>query len=278
MTEAVIVEAVRTAIGRRGGKLSPVRPDDLLALTLREVVSRAGVDPAQVDDVIAGCVTQTGEQGMNIARAAALIAGFPIEVPGTTVNRFCGSGQQAVNFAAQGVLSGAQEIVIGAGVENMSRVPMGSDAFGPGEGPVSPGLMDLFEIIPQGNSAEMIARKWGFNREQLDEFAYQSHVKAGQAIKEGRFTHEIFPVEVKQNGSGYEFAVDEGGRIPPSREKMAQLKPSFQDDGGVTAGNSRQLRPAAPAHFVIGRQKRRQLWLQARPAGAGPASVRSVPT
>jgi len=121
MTEAVIVEAVRTAIGRRGGKLSPVRPDDLLALTLREVVNRAGIDAAQVDDVIAGCVTQTGEQGMNIARAAALIAGFPVEVPGTTVNRFCGSGQQAVNFAAQGVLSGAQEIVIGAGVENGCR-------------------------------------------------------------------------------------------------------------------------------------------------------------
>ena len=137
MTEAVIVEAVRTAIGRRSGKLSPVRPDDLLALTLREVVTRAGVDPAQVDDVVVGCVTQTGEQGMNIGRAAVLIAGFPVEVPGTTINRFCGSGQQAVNFAAQGVLSGAQDIVIGAGVENMSRVPMGSDAFGPGEGPVS---------------------------------------------------------------------------------------------------------------------------------------------
>src|SRR2546428_3141597 len=118
MTEAVIVEAVRTAIGRRGGKLSPVRPDDLLALTLREVVSRAGVDPAQVDDVIAGCVTQTGEQGMNMARAAALVAGFAIEVPGSTVNRFCGSGQQAVNSAAQRVLSAAQEIVIGAGVES----------------------------------------------------------------------------------------------------------------------------------------------------------------
>src|SRR3984893_14877612 len=135
MTQAVIVEAVRTAIGRRSGKLSPVRPDDLLALTLRELVTRAGVDPAQVDDVVAGCVTQTGEQGMNIARAAALIAGFPIEVPGTTVNRFCGSGRRAVISPTQDVLSGAQDIVIGAGVENMSRVPMGSDAFGPGEGP-----------------------------------------------------------------------------------------------------------------------------------------------
>src|SRR5437879_2546658 len=138
MSDAVIVEAVRTAIGRRNGKLSPVRPDDLLALTLREVVKRAGVDAAQVDDVVVGCVTQTGEQGLNIGRAAVLIAGFPVEVPGTTINRFCGSGQQAVNFAAQGVLSGAQDIVIGAGVESMSRVPMGSDAFGPGEGPVSP--------------------------------------------------------------------------------------------------------------------------------------------
>ena len=278
MTEAVIVEAVRTAIGRRGGKLSPVRPDDLLALTLREVVTRAGVDPAQVDDVIAGCVTQTGEQGMNIARAAALIAGFPVEVPGTTVNRLCGSGQQAVNFAAQGVLSGAQEIVIGAGVENMSRVPMGSDAFGPGEGPVSPKLMDLFEIIPQGNSAEMIARKWGFSREQLDEFAYQSHVKAGQAIQEGRFTREIFPVEVKQNGSRYEFAVDEGVRIPPSREKMAQLKPSFQEDGVVTAGNSSQISDGAAAVLIMTKEKALQLGLKPRARIVAQAIVGSEPT
>src|SRR6202165_3478950 len=264
MSQAVIVEAVRTAIGRRSGKLSPVRPDDLLALTLRELVTRAGVDPALVDDVIAGCVTQTGEQGMNIARAAALIAGFPIEVPGTTVNRFCGSGQQAGNFAAQGCLSGAQDIVIGAGVENMSRVPMGSDAFGPGEGPVSPKLMDIFEIIPQGNSAEMIAKKWGFNREQLDEFAYQSHVKAGQAIQEGRFTREIFPVQVKQNGTSYEFAVDEGVRIPPSHEKMAQLKTSFQDDGVVTAGNSSQIRDGAAAGLIMTKERAPQLGLNPR--------------
>jgi acetyl-CoA acetyltransferase family protein len=278
MTDAVIVEAVRTAIGRRGGKLSPVRPDDLLALTLRELVTRAGVDPAQVDDVIAGCVTQTGEQGMNIARAAALIAGFPIEVPGTTINRFCGSGQQAVNFAAQGVLSGAQEVVIGAGVENMSRVPMGSDAFGPGEGPVSPKLMDLFEIIPQGNSAEMIAKKWGFGREQLDEFAYQSHAKAGRAIQEGRFTREIFPVQVKQNGSGYDFAVDEGVRIPPSREKMAQLKPSFQDDGVVTAGNSSQISDGAAAVLIMTKEKAQQLGLKPRARIVAQAIVGSEPT
>src|SRR6266849_1451184 len=279
MSQAVIVEAVRTAIGRRGGSLSPVRPDDLLALTLRELVTRAGIDPALVDDVVAGCVTQTGEQGMNIARAAALIAGFPIEVPGTTVNRFCGSGQQAVNFAAQGVLSGAQDIVIGAGVENMSRVPRGSDAFGPGEGPVSPKLMDLFEIIPQGNSAEMIAKKWGFSREQLDEFAYQSHVKAGQAIQEGRFTREIFPVQVKQNGTSYEFNVDEGVRIPPSREKMAQLKPSFQDDGVVTAGNCSQISDGAAAVLIMmTREKAKELGLKPRGRIVAQAIVGSEPT
>jgi acetyl-CoA acetyltransferase family protein len=279
MSEAVIVEAVRTAIGRRGGKLSPVRPDDLLALTLRELVNRAGLDPAQVDDVIVGCVTQTGEQGMNIGRAAVLIAGFPVEVPGTTINRFCGSGQQAVNFAAQGVMSGAQDIVIGAGVENMSRVPMGSDAFGPGEGPVSPKLTDLFEIIPQGNSAEMIAKKWGFSRAQLDEFAYQSHVKAGQAIQDGRFTREIFPVQVKQNGSSYEFSLDEGVRIPPSREKMAQLKPSFQEDGGVvTAGNSSQISDGAAAVLIMTKEKAQQLGLKPRARIVAQAIVGSEPT
>src|SRR5216683_3071636 len=215
MTEAVIVEAVRTAIGRRGGKLSPVRPDDLLALTLRELVIRAGVDPAEVDDVIAGCVTQTGEQGMNIARASALIAGFPIEVPGTTINRFCGSGQQAVNFAAQGVLSGAQDVVI----------------------------------------------------------------EAGQAIQEGRFAHEIFPVQVKQNGTSYEFAVDEGVRIPPSREKMAQLKPSFQEDGGVvTAGNSSQISDGAAAVLIMTREKAQQLGLKPRARIVAQAIVGSEPT
>src|ERR1700694_2196424 len=278
MTEAVIVEAVRTAIGRRNGKLSPVRPDDRLALPLRELVTRAGVDPAQVDDVIAGCVTQTGEQGMNIARAAALIAGFPIEVPGTTINRFCGSGQQAVNFAAQGVLSGAQDVVIGAGVENMSRVPMGSDAFGPGEGPVSPKLMDLFEIIPQGNSAEMIDKKRGCSRDHLDEFACQSHLKAGQAIQEGRFTREIFPVQVKQNGTSYDFVVDEGVRIPPSREKMAQLKTSFQDDGVVTAGNSSQISDGAAAVLIMTKERAQQLGLKPRARIVAQAIVGSEPT
>src|SRR5256712_912647 len=278
MSDAVIVEAVRTAIGRRNGRLRPVRPDDLLALTLAEVVPRAGVDPGQVDDVVVGCVTQTGEQGMNIGRAAVLIAGFPIEVPGTTINRFCGSGQQAVNFAAQGVLSGAQDVVIGAGVESMSRVPMGSDAFGPGEGPVSPKLTDLFEIIPQGNSAEMIAKKWGFSRAQLDEFAYQSHAKAGQAIQEGRFRREILPIDVKSNGTSDRFETDEGVRIPPSREKMAQLKPSFQEDGVVTAGNSSQISDGASAVLVMTAEKAKFLGLKPRARIVAQAIVGSEPT
>jgi acetyl-CoA acetyltransferase family protein len=249
-----------------------------MALTLQEVVRRAGITGDRIDDVIVGCVTQTGEQGMNLARAAALIAGFPIEVPGTTVNRFCGSGQQAVNFAAQGVLSGAQDIVIGGGVESMSRVPMGSDAFGPGEGPVSPKLMDLYEIIPQGNSAEMIAKKWGFSRQQLDEFSFQSHRKAGQAIQEGRFTREIFPVEVKQNGSSSAFDTDEGVRIPPSLEKMAQLKPPFQEDGVVTAGNSSQISDGAAAVLVMTAEKARELGLRARARIVAQAIVGSEPT
>jgi acetyl-CoA acetyltransferase family protein len=278
MSEAVIVEAVRTPIGRRGGKLSPVRPDDLLALTLKELVQRAGIEGGQVDDVVVGCVTQTGEQGMNIGRAAALIAGFPVEVPGTTVNRFCGSGQQAVNFAAQAVSSGVHDIVIGAGVENMTRVPMGSDAFGPGEGPVSPQLTALYEIIPQGNSAEMIAKKWGFSRQDLDEFSFQSHVKAGQAIQDGRFKREIFPVEVKQNGTSYVFDTDEGVRIPPSREKMAQLKPSFQEDGVVTAGNSSQISDGAAAVLVMSAEKARELKLRPRARIVAQAIVGSEPT
>ena len=278
MSEAVIVEAVRTPIGRRGGKLAPVRPDDLLALTLAEVVRRAGIDKRQVDDVIVGCVTQTGEQGLNIGRAAVLIAGFPVEVPGTTINRFCGSGQQAVNFAAQGVLSGAQDVVIGAGVESMTRVPMGSDAMGPGEGPVSPKLTDLYEIIPQGNAAEMIAKKWGFTREQLDEFSFQSHRKAGQAIQEGRFTREIMPVEVRQNGASATVETDEGVRIPPSREKMAQLKPSFQEDGVVTAGNSSQISDGAAAVLVMSAEQAKALELRPRARIVAQAIVGSEPT
>ena len=184
MRDAVIVGAVRTAVGRNGGKLAGIRPDDLAALVLRELVARVKVDPSEVEDVVLGCVDQLGEQGFNIARNAALIAGFPLDVCGTTLDRMCGSGQQAANFAAMGVMSGQYECVIAGGVEHMTRVPMGSNAMGPGEGPLSPALQERFNIVSQGISAELVAEQWGLKREELDEFAAQSHEKAGRAIAE----------------------------------------------------------------------------------------------
>src|SRR3954467_15562008 len=176
--EAVIVDAVRTARGKRKGALSQIHPVDLLARTLAGSLEHANVQPKDVDDVIIGCVTQVGEQGLNIARGAVLAAGLPVEIPGTTVNRFCGSGLQAVNFGAQAVLSGAAQLVVAGGVEHMTRVPMGSDAIG-GDGPASPGLVERWpNLVPQGLAAEMIAARWGYSRRRLDEFAAQSQHKA----------------------------------------------------------------------------------------------------
>jgi len=185
MRDAVIVGAVRSAVGKRNGRLSPVRPDDLAAHVIRELVARVGIDASEVEDVILGCVDQLGEQGFNIARNAALIAGFPVDVCGTTLDRMCGSGQQAANFAALGVMAGQYDVVIAGGVEHMTRVPMGSNAMGPGEGPLSPRLQERYNIVPQGISAELIAETWGLKREELDEFSAQSHEKAGRAIAEG---------------------------------------------------------------------------------------------
>jgi len=166
MRDAVIVGAVRTAVGRKGGRLSGIRPDDLTGFVLNDLVRRVGVDPADIEDVILGCVDQIGEQGFNIARNAALIAGFPVDVCGTTLDRMCGSGQQAANFAAMGVMSGQYDVVIAGGIEHMTRVPMGSNAMGPGDGPLSPKLQERFNIVPQGISAEMIAEKWGLTRKR----------------------------------------------------------------------------------------------------------------
>jgi len=215
---------------------------------VREVVERAKVDPAMVEDVIAGCVTQVGEQSMNVAREAALIAGLPKEVPGTTVERYCGSGQQAVNFAAQAVKSGAMDIVIGSGVESMSRLPMGSDAlagpdpFGDSVGPISPKLADLYEIIPQGLSANRLALKYGIDREAQDRFSLHSHEKAIAAVDEGRLKSEIVAVEVKENGNSAVIDTDEGpppgqhlreDRLPAARVRARgddhrwQLKPDL---------------------------------------------------
>jgi len=261
MNNAVIVGAARTAVGKRNGKLSTVRPDDLLADTLRALVERTRIDPAEVEDVVIGCVDQLGEQGFNIARNAALIAGFPLDVCGTTLDRMCGSGQQAANFAAMGVMSGQYECVIAGGVENMSRVPMGSNASGPGDGPLSPRLQALYNIVPQGISAEMLAEKWGLKREELDKFSGESHEKAGRAIAEGRFKREIAPITLPD---GSVFDTDEGVRVPVNWEKLASLAPSFKPDGVVTAGSSSQISDGAATLLIMSEARAKALKLTPR--------------
>ena len=265
MREAVIVGAVRTPVGKKNGTLAGWRPDDLAAFTLRELTNRVGIDPKEVEDVVMGCVSQVGEQGWNIARNAALIAGFPLDVCGVSVNRQCGSSQQATHFAAMGILSGVEECVIAAGVESMSRIPIGSDGAGPGEGPVSPKLAELYNIVPQGISAEMIAEKWGLSRKELDEFSYESHRRAARAIREGRFQREIAPVPVTlPDGASGLFDTDEGPRMDPSLEKMATLAPSFKTDGVVTAANSSQISDGAAAVLVTSEEKAKALGLRPR--------------
>src|SRR5437867_1399707 len=261
MRDAVIVGAARTAVGRKNGKLSPVRPDDLAAKVLGDLIVRVGVDPAEVEDVILGCVDQLGEQGFNIARNAALIAGLPLDVCGTTLDRMCGSGQQAANFAAMGVMSGQYDVVIAGGIEHMTRVPMGSNAMGPGEGPLSPRLQERYNIIPQGLSAELIAEKWGLKREELDEFSARSHEKAGRAIAEGRFTREIMPVTLLD---GSVFDTDEGVRVPVNREKMVSLAQPFKHDGVITAGNSSQISDGAAVVMFMSEAKARSLGIEPR--------------
>ena len=261
MNNAVIVGAARTAVGKRNGKLSTVRPDDLLADTLKALVERTKIDPAEVEDVVIGCVDQLGEQGLNIARNAALIAGFPLDVCGTTLDRMCGSGQQAANFAAMGVMSGQYECVIAGGVENMSRVPMGSNGTGPGDGPLSPRLQALYNIVPQGISAEMLAEKWGIKREELDKFSGESHEKAGRAIAEGRFKREIAPITLPD---GSVFDTDEGVRVPVNWEKLASLAPSFKPDGVVTAANSSQISDGAAALLIMSEARAKALKLTPR--------------
>ena len=261
MRDAVIVGAARTAVGRKNGRLSPVRPDDLAAMVLKDLVARVNVDPAEVEDVILGCVDQLGEQGFNIARNAALIAGLPLDVCGTTLDRMCGSGQQAANFAAMGVMAGQYDVVIAGGVEHMTRVPMGSNASGPGDGPLSPRLSERYNIVPQGISAELIAEQWGLKREELDGFAARSHEYAGRAIAEGRFKREIVPITLPD---GTVFDTDEGVRVPVNREKMAALQPSFKPDGVVTAATSSQISDGAAALMFMSGERARALGLRPR--------------
>src|SRR3981081_1707477 len=201
MREVVIVEAVRSPIGRRNGKLKGMHPVVLGSLVLQEIVRRAGISPEQVEDVVFGCVTQAGEQSLNIARSAWLTAGFPVTTPATTVDRQCGSSQQAIHFAANVIQSGVCDITIAGGVESMTRVPMGSNAMSPGS-PFPPELMELYDLVPQGISAELIARKYGISRQQMDEFGVRSHHLAAKATEEGYFTSQALPIEVSLNGNG----------------------------------------------------------------------------
>lgn len=260
MREVVIVAAVRTAVGRSKGTLSQVRADDLAADVLEEVVRRAGIGKEQVDDVILGCVTQTAEQGANIARTSLLMAGFPDSVPGVTIDRQCGSSQQAVHFAAQSILAGDMDIVIAGGVESMSRVPMGSNMQ---HAHSSKRLQENYDIIHQGLSAEKIAAKWSLSKEQLNNYAYQSHQRAISAIEAGHFKHEILPIQVPQeDGSMTTFAVDEGPRAETTIEILNSLKTVFQEDGVITAGNASQMSDGASAVVVMALDKAQELGIQ----------------
>jgi acetyl-CoA acyltransferase len=262
MREAVIVDAVRTPLGKGkpGGALSSVNPVDLLAHVLKASVERTGIDPALVDDVITGCVSQVGEQGINIARNGWLAAGFPVSTPGTTVDRQCGSSQQSIHFAAQGVQAGAYDLVIAAGVESMSRVPMGSNVQnGPGF-PFTASIMERFSMVPQGISAEMIAEKWDVSREELDQIGLRSQELAKSARDEGRFDSQITAVPT-DNGA---VAQDEGIR-DTTLEVLAGLKTSFKPEGGkVTAGNSSQITDGASAVMITTPEKAEELGLRPR--------------
>jgi acetyl-CoA acyltransferase len=267
MADAVIVDAVRTPGGRRGGKLKDWHPVDLLSEVLRAIVARNDLDPALIDDVIAGCVMQTGEQTYNIARNAVLAAGFPESVPGTTIDRQCGSSQQAAHFAAQGVMAGVYDIAIAAGVESMTRVPMGVTAQqGPGF-PFGPRMTERYAegLVPQGISAEMIAEKWALSREELDEISAASHQRAARATEEGRFEREILPVEVKnEDGTIEMMTTDEGIRPTTTTEVLAGLKPVFREGGKVTAGNSSQITDGAAALLIMSEAKAAELRLTPR--------------
>jgi acetyl-CoA acetyltransferase family protein len=276
MPTAVIVDAVRTAGGKRHGKLSGWHPADLAAECLDSLVDRTQLDPAIVDDVVMGCVMQAGGQSVNVARNAVLAANWPEEVPATTVDRQCGSSQQATHFAAQAVMAGAQDIVIASGVEVMSLVPMGASIgdgrFGYPFGPrVGARYADVGGLVPQGISAEMIAEKWGLSREDLDGYALQSQQRAARARDEGRFENEIVAVRsihrdkeaVNVTETDETVAADEGIR-DTSMEALANLKPSFKPDGKVTAGNSSQITDGASAALIMSEEKANELGLRPR--------------
>jgi len=287
MRDAVIVDAVRTPGGKRGGKLSDWHPVDLASEVLNGLAERNSLDPELVDDVIMGCVMQTGEQAYNVSRNAVLAAGWPEIVPGTTIDRQCGSSQQAAHFAAQGVIAGAYDVVVAAGVESMSRVPLGiTGQQGPGM-PFGPRMVSRYDdgLVPQGISAELIAEKWDITREEIDGYAVESHMRADRATTEGRFDNEILPIEVKSEDGTVEMMTrDEGIRPTTNAESLAKLPAVFKEDGVVTAGNSSQITDGAAALLIMSADKAKELGYTPRArfhtfalAGANPVLMLTAP-
>ena len=292
MTTAVIVDAVRTAGGKRNGKLRNWHAVDLASEPLKALQERNDLDPAIVDDVITGCVMQVAEQALNVGRNAVLAAGWPESVPATTIDRQCGSSQQAIHFAAQGVMAGAYDVVVAAGVEHMTHTPMGSSVVRDLGYPFGPRMMHRYEerggLVSQGIGAEMIADQWGITREELDEFSVRSHHFAARATREGRFDHELIPVPVRDddgNDTDELLSADEGIRPDSSVEVLAGLKPAFKPEGGkVTAGNSSQITDGASAVLLMSEEKASELGLTPRArfhafalAGVDPVTMLTGP-
>jgi acetyl-CoA acyltransferase len=264
MRDALIIDAVRSPIGKRNGTLASVRADELAAQVLSRLVERLDLDPGAVEDVQMGCVSQVGEQALNVGRVATLIAGWPKTVCATTVDRQCGSSMQAAMNAASSIQAGHLDLVIAAGIENMSRVPMGSNLGEAGWSGLSDKLFEKWQIVPQGISAEVIAEEWGLSREALDGYSYESHMRAVRAIDEGRFENEIVPIEVSNPHTGVLFAVDETPRRDTTPEKMATLAPAFKEDGVVTAGNSSMIVDGSAAMLVASEERASALGLEPR--------------
>jgi len=288
MQEAVIIDAVRTPGGRRNGRLKDWHPAALAAHVLKAIAERNNLDPAQVDDVVMGCVMQVGPQALNIARNAVLTAGWPESVPATTVDRQCGSSQQAMHFAAQGVMSGAYDVAIAAGVEVMTQVPMGASVVKGMPFPFPKEMLARYEetgLPPQGIGADMIADKWGLSREDLDAFGALSQQRAEKATADGRFKNEIIPVPVVDDeGKESLMTQDEGIRHDTTPEKLAGLRPAFKEDGKITAGNSSQISDGASAVLIMSAEKAKELGLTPRArfhsfavAGADPVTMLTGP-
>jgi acetyl-CoA acyltransferase len=259
MPDALIVDAVRSPIGKKNGSLASIRGDELAAQVLNGLVERHDIDPAEIEDVQLGCVTQIGEQGWNLGRMVPLVAGWPESVCGTTVDRQCGSSMQTNFSAATAISAGQLDLVVSAGVETMSRVPMGSNG-----GDLSDKLLERWEIVPQGISAEVLADEWGFSREELDAFSLESHHRAAAAADEGRFDAEIVPIDLTNPHTGVVFGVDETPRRDTSLEALAALQPAFLPEGKVTAGNSSQICDGAAAVLVASERAADRLGLQPR--------------